>query len=108
MITFNRTDAKGKWYDFDDDSQVKFKIKPFKNSVISIRPDANIANLTYQASDNCLIDWKGIVDQNGNEIEFSDDNKNFLLDHSLRICNFIYSKACSLSAEIVKMPEKKT
>jgi hypothetical protein len=108
MITVDRANIDGKWITFTDDEDVKFLIKPFRTSLLTLRPDTNLTNIALQVSSMCLLDWKGIKDVNGEDVKFTKDNKEFLLDRSLRLVNFIYENAIVINNEMLNIAQKKT
>lgn len=106
MIVINKENIDGKWVDYSED--VRFKIKPFKASYRSIRPNGSLADVLKKQAESCLVGWEGIKDSNGEDVKFSNDNKNFILEYSEALIQWVAVESQKLSGEIVSVVEKKT
>lgn len=106
-IVIDRTNIDGKWFDYEDYNDLKFKIKPFRLSKRSIRPGDDLTSVLYKQALYCLLDWKGVKDVNGNDIKYTEENKQFLLDHCEELMTWIGIKSSEFNKEIVNIQKKK-
>lgn len=56
--------------------------------------------------DFMIVDWEGVLDQNGYEIKCTPDNKNKLMRESVAFATFIASSLDKLTADITKYQEE--
>jgi len=106
MIVFNRKKMKNKWFEFDDD--VSFLIKPFPLSERALSPSGtNIIEIIMKQAEYCLVDWKGIVDENNKPIKCNEENKRFILDFSDELATFICECSKTMNEGIINLPSKK-
>jgi len=107
MITIDKKASKEKWFDYDED--VKFKIRPFPISVRSLRPGANASfmELLYKQATYCLVDWSGIKSIDGEEVPYSDENKEFIFNYSEAIIQWICVQSAVINNDIINVSKKK-
>jgi len=82
--------VEGKWFDF---KEAKVKIKMFPNSkVLSL----NMEELSFEdlsiILNECVVDWKGFVDEDGKEIKCNNKNKKLMVDVYMDLVNFVIEK----------------
>jgi len=107
MITFDKQNLEGKWFDYDD--EVKFHIRPFKTSLRALRPAGNtITDLFFKQAMYCLIGWEGIKDVNGEEVKFTEDNKKFIFEYSEPLIEWVCIKSKEVNESIINITQKKT
>ena len=71
----------GVWVRFDED--VEFLVRPFPASKHAFRiqnDDSRIGEYLYLVFKECVLDWKGFVDDNDQILECNDDNKQLVFD----------------------------
>jgi len=108
MLVIDRDNMDGKWIQFEDDEDIQFLIKPLRISLMALRPDSTVSEMSLKIAQSCLMDWKGIKDVNGDDVKFTPENKMFILDSSLRITQFIYEKAIVVNNEMLNFKKKET
>jgi len=112
MRKFNKSKAKGKWFDFEQDQELKLFIKPFSLFTMNKLPSdptdtqMNVSDL-FPAFNYCVNDWKGFVDENGVELKCNEENKKLIFDFDQEIVTFVIDKAMSIRAEIYEAQEIK-
>lgn len=110
MSNFNLTKMKGTWFDYPEDKEVKFLIRPISVFSLKKMPSEENAGVTPQdywnMLNHSLMDWKGIND-NGKPIECNIENKKAVLDIEQNYGNFIIITATKLRNESI-ISEKET
>jgi len=85
---------EGEWFDFED---AKVKIKMFPNSkAMLINQEKMTPEQLIFIFDECVVDWKGFVDENDKEIKCNAKNKALMLDVYIPLVNFVIEKQVEL------------
>ena len=107
---------EAKWHTFDEEGNIKFKIKPLDNDQYQIafekyRRHVNSQDhktLNLDVSDNdmseaqvqcklfakyIIVDWQGITDENGNDAPYNEDMAYQLLKGNTDVFLFVFKKA---------------
>jgi len=107
MITLDKKTTNTEWVEYDED--VSFELRPFPLSQRSLTPSgSNIIEVLIKQAIYCLVDWKGIVDTEGELIKCDAENKKFLFDYSDELVNFVCDNSAKLNAKLVNISSKKT
>lgn len=108
MITFNKKQTESVWVDYDED--VKFLIRPFPVSARALRPsgDFNMIDILIKQAMYVVQDWKGIKDQNGDDVKYTDENKEMLFNFSEALIEWACVESKKLNDDVVNISEKKT
>ena len=107
MIILNRSALKSKWFEYSEG--VSFLVRPFPLSERALTPSgSNIIEVLIKQALYCLVDWKGVVDENEQDIKCNGENKKFIFDYSDEIIYYICEKSKEVNQEVVNLPLKKT
>ena len=107
MLKLKMKADKEKWFDYDED--IAFLIRPFPLSERAILPRINnIYELMYKEAEYCLVDWKGIIDDDDKPVKCIDKNKAFLLNFCSDYVKFITDKSSELVESLSESTSKKT
>jgi hypothetical protein len=108
-IIFDKEKLKGEWVQYDD--VVSFLVRPFPISEKVLRPgqsmDINLVEVIRKQSSYVLQGWRGIVDVNGNEVPYTDENKATFLEYSEEIVRWLCEQSRDLNAKTVNISQKK-
>jgi hypothetical protein len=89
-----------KWFELEG-TGASFLIRPFPLSLT--KWDENkVIELLYEQFDYCLMDWKGVTDEEDKELKCNPKNKKIVFDFSEKVREFVYSTSKALSEEIVE------
>lgn len=81
-----KKDIEAKWYKYE--GKVEFLIRPFKNSEYDVEK-----NLGKQQFMFCLVDWKGITEEDKKTIfKCNKENKELFFDYYVDIVLFLRDK----------------
>lgn len=107
MLVIDREQEKEKWFDYDKDT--KYLIKPFPILERSLNPSmtSTFSSILYKQAVYCLKDWKGVVDINGKEVPFSEDNMKFIFKYSQDIVQWVCVKSVEINNSIINLNQKK-
>lgn len=99
----NKKAAKQKWVELDTDKDTKFLIQPFPLSRGHYIPtdDSSIYLHMKERFIYCIIDWKGIVDEEDKPLKCNDENKDFIFEYVSQISSFIINKVSEFDKDIV-------
>lgn len=86
------------WFKYDD-TATEFLIRAFPTSLLKWDEKA-VMSVLYEQFDYCLIDWKGVEDQDGNNYPFTPENKKNVFDFSEPIREFVFAKARELAEAV--------
>lgn len=116
-----RKRKKNKWFDFTDEPDIKFLMKPSsrklfaKHSTPSKKQEELVDDVTNMFCEY-VIDWKGIENDDGSKLECNDKNKKEIADQNSDLCDFVLEtvtenlnlskKSKALREEIVKNLQK--
>lgn len=78
----------GEWVKFKDNASVKIKMLPMSMSFSMSEEDNSPENM-HSVFDECVIDWKGFVDENDDEIKCTDKNKQMMFDAYMDLVGFV-------------------
>ena len=100
--------AEAKWVKYNDDEEVEFKLRPFPMSQGMWIPDTSddITDYTWKKFNYCVLDWKGLNDQDGTPLECTEENKQYIFDYVHEIMLWVSVQIASLTTDISL--EKKT
>lgn len=87
-MKINRKIAENRWERFDDD--VEFLIRRFPYSRL-VEP-GDTGKLLFDPYDYCLVDWKGLFDEDGKPFDYDVKNKRLLFDYYTDIREFVFKK----------------
>ncbi len=77
---------KGSWFEWEDG--VELKLRPFPISQMT--PDLTEMELGQKMFLYCVVDWKGIIDEDTDkQVRVSDKMKAYLYDHFPALTNFV-------------------
>ena len=99
-MKINTKSDKGIWFDYPEDEEVKFLIRPYPMSQLNLElseVEAGLNELQY-----CLVDWKGMYDEEGKPLECNKDNKTYIFDYYLKVRAFVKEKITELMFDIEK------
>lgn len=101
-MKFNIKILEGEWCKYND--EVELLIRPFPHSKLPFRADGNLSMGEYNWTvfDACVLDWRGVEDQDGNPLKCNKDNKLKVFDLDNKIYDFVFEK----QAEIKKVREE--
>ena len=110
MIKINKKLGKGKWYDYPQDSDIRFLIKPFpftKNLFEFLTagksPDDNQMEQAIIMFQECLLDWEGFINEDTDKpLKCNKEHKQLIFDNDFTIVNFILEKANAEDNKILK------
>lgn len=94
-MKIDRSFLKEKWYKFND--EVSFKIAPFP---FSQHKSTEVMDMVFEQFLRCVVDWKGIVDEDNKEFKCNKANKKFLYDFYPDIRDFVFDKSRMLSGKL--------
>jgi len=111
-MKFNKKGSSPQWKDFNP--EVKILVRPLSMYTLERLP-SDTANFEMSPSEiknmvtKLIVDWKGIVDENGKELPCNDENKGMVIDYVEMIGPFVMDAASELKegAGIVKEKESK-
>lgn len=107
MLKLNKNANKEEWFDYDED--VAFLIRPFPLSERALTPSGTgVIDVFIKQAMYCLMDWKGVVDENEKTIKCVDENKQFLFDFDEDLVLFVCTKSKELNDKLVDVTSKKT
>jgi hypothetical protein len=97
-MKFNFKLSEGEWVKYNED--VEFLIRPFPNSKQPFRVsgDVSIGEYNWTVFNSCVLDWKGIEDQNNNPLKCNEINKLKLFDLNSSIPEFVFEKQKEIKA----------
>lgn len=109
MRKINKSVLKNTWFKFDKDESVEIQIRPFPVTtlLIGIVNKDDYQKTMWERYNYCVVDWKGILNEKGEPLECSEENKKFVFDWDEELLIFIGNKITKLS-ETIKPIEKKT
>jgi hypothetical protein len=82
MKKVNTKLALEKWVTYDKDKDIKIKIRPYpKTQAMYGVGDKDLAQLAWDRFNYCLVDWKGLLDDDDAEWPCSEDNKKYIFDY---------------------------
>lgn len=75
--------AKAKWIKNPDDPELEIKIRPFPMSQGMWFPDSqeDIMEYSWKRFNYCVMDWKGIIDENDKPLPCNEKNKKYIFDY---------------------------
>lgn len=95
-IIINKKDTEAVWVDYNDD--VKFLLRPVTMSILIANAD-NIA-AAKQGYMYGLVDWQGIVDAKGKDLECNDDYKEHIYEYNVKVATWILMEINKLSGAV--------
>ena len=82
MKVLKKSKINGEWINYEKDDSVKLKVRPFPTNDSSILRSGNPGEVNneqiWDVFNYCIMDWKGIVDEDGKALECTEDNKRSL------------------------------
>lgn len=97
-MKINRKLTIEKWEKFD--GEVEFLIRRFPFSELS--GIDKVGKLLSEQFCYCIVDWKGLVDEEDKPLICNDENKLFLYDYYEDVRNFVFEKVKLLDEKEVK------
>jgi hypothetical protein len=100
MLKLKKNILDGKWFDYTQDScELKFYIKPLSvDQIMKLQDNEYIKDIF----DKILIDWSGVIDEEGKELKCIKINKDMLYESYQNIVMFIVSKSIELKTSLIK------
>lgn len=98
--------AEAKWIDYEDDTEVKFKLRPFPMSQGIYVDSDDIIEYTWKKFNYSVIDWKGITNEKDQPLECNDENKKFIFDYVQDLMMWIMVEISKLTSDLSS--QKKT
>lgn len=99
------------WYDYTE--KASFLIRNFPISELALMKDSEVDNsmgVLVKTAEYCIMDWKGIEDEDGVKFECNEENKNYLLNFYPEILTFVtesIEKTKKVKTRTVKKTSKK-
>ena len=108
MKTVNTKITKEVWVTNDEDNDVQFKLRRFPLSLSLFAPNDSegIVKLAWQRFDYCITSWKGMIDENGKELECTTDNKRLVFDFYEDVMLWVAAQIHKLETPIKKKLKK--
>jgi hypothetical protein len=88
---------QAQWFKFNEEVEVLVKTMPFSQHR-GLEP----MEMMFEQFKYCIVDWKGILDEEGNPLPVNDDNKALIYDFYGDLRNFIVKSAGELAEEVNK------
>ena len=103
MRKFKQKIAKGKWTTFPEDDEVQVLIRPFSLfNLTKIPTEVDVDFTQFMDIYNyCLLDWKGIQDNQGNDLKCNDDNKKLVFDFDQELVLFVVNECSKLRQDVL-------
>ena len=99
--------AKAKWITYPDDKDIQIKIRPFPMSKgMWTGDESNLMEFGWKRFNYCVMDWKGLEEENGKKLTCNEKNKQFIFDYLQPLMVWITKQIVSSFDDIVV--EKKT
>jgi len=94
-MKINKKAVKTDWFEYNE--TVKFNLKPFPFSSIKVTDvDASL----WEQFKFCIIDWKGLEDDDGKKLECDEENKKFIFDYVPELREFVFQSVRKYSEKI--------
>jgi len=110
MRKYNKTSAKGKWFDFPKDKELKLFIKPFSIFTMNKLPSETTAidvSDYFPSFNYSLTDWKGFISEDGKEMKCDEENKKIVYDFDQEIVTFVIDESMKARALVYEAQELK-
>lgn len=88
----------GKWVDFREDAQVKIRMLPMSKSLSMADGEVDLDAMSTIFTE-CVVDWKGFVDEDDKPIECSPENKLLMFDCFMELVGFVVEEQNNLREE---------
>jgi len=91
-MKFNIKLLEGVWTKYND--EVEFLIRPFPNSKapFKMNGDLSIGEYNWTVFNACVLDWRGIEDQEGTPLKCNTSTKQAIFDLDNKIHDFVVEK----------------
>lgn len=110
MRKINKKNVAARWFDLPEDPQVKLLIRPFalrNYNRVPIDTNKVSGESLWEQFDWSLMDWKGMVGEDGKKEKCNEKNKNFVFNYDTQIMNFVLEKANELKKDVVSEESSK-
>jgi hypothetical protein len=96
--------VEAKWIKYPDDEEVEFKIRPFPQSEGLMPSDDEYkqAQFNWKVFNYCVLDWKGMVNEDNEPLECNEINKKFVFDYVREVFSFVIINAISSTKGIIE------
>lgn len=94
-MKINKKAVKSNWFDFNE--KVKFNLKPFPFSSVKL---SDVDATLWAQFDFCVIDWKGLEDDEGKALKCDEENKRFIFDYVPELREFIFTSVRTYNEKI--------
>lgn len=93
MKKINTKLAEERWVEYEKDKDIKVKVRlfPMSQSLFAPIDEEGMGKAAWIRFNYCLIDWKGLTDENDKEFICNEKNKKYLFDHILELMMWITS-----------------
>ena len=109
MRKYNQKTAKGEWIVFPEDEEVQILVRPFSLFNLTRLPSEDDFNFKQflEIYDYCVLDWKGIQDDEGKPLKCNDENKKMVFNFDQELVLFVVNESTKLRDKILTEKEVK-
>ena len=104
MRKINTKTTEGVWVKYPEDQDIQFLIRPFSIFNLQRMPSAENADFTideyWTIFNYCLVDWKGIYDENDKPLKCNEQNKKLIADHIQDLATFVIEEAVKAKGNV--------
>jgi len=107
-MKINKKKYKERWVKVVDDVEVLLRPFPMSQAVFAPGSDESFAKAVKNKFMYCVVDWKGIVDEDDKPVPCDDENKEFVFDFISELRDAIADKLSTIDKlDQVNESEKK-
>ena len=99
-VKIDRQLLNGTWIKYDDD--ISFELVPLNKSKLDFSKMSTDHGYFLEKVVECVVGWKGVVDERENELEFSNAYLFLLLGQFPAIAAFLIEKLSEIDQKVVK------
>jgi hypothetical protein len=105
MRKYNTKLREALWYPFPLDEEIELQLRMFPNSEAMMIEGASenaIASGVWKVFDYCVVDWKGILDEEDNAIPCNEENKLFIFEQDEELMGWVLDTVSNLKVTLIE------
>lgn len=105
MRKYNTKLREELWFPFPTDEGIEFKLRMFPNSE-AMNIEGNMTNAisqgVWKVFNYCVVDWKGILDENEEPIPCNEENKLFIFEQDEEIMEWVIETVGNMKSTLIE------